>query len=130
MKNIFELWSFIKNRIHHQEKFQHPKVGEIWWCSIGMNIGTEIYGKGNDFTRPVLVINAEGSESFIGIPLSSKIRNTKYSYTIKTNDNKLHTVLFYQIRNFDKRRLVRRVYTLSDSEMNHVRQIFYKIFVI
>jgi mRNA interferase MazF len=129
MKN-FNDWNTKKIKIDSFVNINHPRAGEIWWCSIGMNIGTEIYGKGNDFTRPVLVINAEGSESFIGIPLSSKIRNTKYSYTIKTNDNKLHTVLFYQIRNFDKRRLVRRIYTLSDSEMSHVRQIFYKIFVI
>jgi mRNA interferase MazF len=38
---------------HHPPYF---KNGEIWWCSIGENIGSEMYGKGEFYRRPVLVI--------------------------------------------------------------------------
>ena len=29
---------------------------EIWWCSIGLNVGDEQDGKNDYFERPVLVI--------------------------------------------------------------------------
>ena len=48
-----------KIKIDSKIKYGHPKEREIWWCSVGLNVGTEIYGKGEDFARPVLIINAE-----------------------------------------------------------------------
>lgn len=84
--------------------------------------------KGDDYTRPVLVINAEGSESFIGIPLTSKVKNRKYSCIIKTDDGILHTALVYQIRSFDKRRLTERKYILSDEEYSKIQEYFSKLY--
>lgn len=126
----FNTWNKRKIKIDSLDKFQHPKAGEIWWCSIGVNVGTEIYGKGHDYTRPVLVINSEGSENFIGIPISSKIKNKKYSCIIKTDDQKLHTVLVYQIRSFDKRRLVNIKYILSKEEYFKIKKYFDKLYKI
>jgi mRNA interferase MazF len=93
-----------------------------------VNVGSEVFGKGHDYTRPVLVINAEGSESFIGIPLTSNIKNKKYSCIIKTDDNVLHTVLVYQIRSFDKRRLTERKYILSNEEYSKIEEYFKKLY--
>jgi hypothetical protein len=31
------------------------KEREVWWCSIGLNVGDEEFWKGAYFTRPVLV---------------------------------------------------------------------------
>ncbi len=124
----FHDWNKKKIKIDQNQTFKHPKEKEIWWCSIGMNIGGEVYGKGHDYTRPVLVINAEGSESFIGIPLTSNIKNKKYSCIIKTDDDILHTVLVYQIRSFDKRRLTERKYILSNEEYLRVEKYFKKLY--
>lgn len=124
----FHDWNKKKIKIDENRTFNHPKEKEIWWCSVGMNVGSEVYGKGHDYTRPVLVINAEGSESFIGIPLTSNIKNKKYSCVIKTDDNTLHTVLVYQIRSFDKRRLTERKYTLSSEEYSKIEKYFKKLY--
>jgi mRNA interferase MazF len=91
----FNDWNKKKIKIDANQDFNHPKEKEIWWCSIGMNVGSEVFGKGHDYTRPVLVINAEGSESFIGIPLTSNIKNKKYSCIIKTDDGVLHLSLIH-----------------------------------
>ncbi len=96
--------------------------------SIGINIGSEVYGKGADYTRPVLVINAEGSESFIGIPLTSNIKSRKYACIIKTDDGVLHTALIYQIRSFDKRRLTERKYILATEEYSKIKKYFNKLY--
>lgn len=123
-------WNKQKIRIDKFEDFQHPKVGEIWWCRVGVNIGTEVYGKGEEFTRPVLVINNEGSESCICIPISSKVKNAKYSCVVKTDDDKLHTVMVYQIRSMDKRRFKERKYVLSDEEFLKVKKYFDKLWEV
>lgn len=126
----FNSWTKKKIIIDQNTDYNHPKEKEIWWCSVGINIGTEVYGKGNDYTRPVLIINAAGSESFIGIPLSSKIKNKKYSCIIKTDDKKLHTALVYQIRSFDKRRLTKKIYDLSADEYLKIKQYFDKLYKV
>jgi mRNA interferase MazF len=115
----FYAWNEKKIKIDRYRNYRHPKVREIWWCSIGINIGTEIFGKGEYYTRPILIINSEIEESFIGIPLTSKIKNGKYSCIIKTTD-KLGTALVYQIRNFDKRRLVKKIGKVSEDDFKKI----------
>ena len=126
----FNDWNTKKIKIDGFTDFQHPKEKEIWWCRVGVNIGTEVYGKGTEYTRPVLVINSEGAENCICIPLSSKVKNAKYSCIVKTGDDKLHTVMMYQIRSIDKRRLKEKVYTLSDEEYAKVGTYFQKLWKI
>jgi mRNA interferase MazF len=127
MGNFYE-WNSKKIAINNNQIFNHPKEREIWWCSVGLNIGSEVYGKGSAYARPVLVINAEGSESFIGIPVTSKIKNKKYSCIIKTDDNTLHTALVYQIRSFDKRRLTKRKYILATPEYSKIQSYIKKLY--
>lgn len=119
MKDYYH-WNEKKIKIDSCKSYGHPKVRDIWWCSVGLNIGTEIYGKGEDFARPVLVIHAEAGDSFIGIPLTSKIRNGKYCRVVHVNEGKLSTALIYQMRNFDKRRLKRKIGRISEEEYKGV----------
>ena len=130
MEKNFDYWNSLKKKLHNKVKYQHPKEKEIWWCSVGLNIGSEVFGKGVFLSRPVLVINAESSESFIGIPLTSKLKNKRYACVIKTEDQKLHTALVYQIKNFDKRRLIKKAYQLNDSEYEKLKAIFYTLYKI
>ena len=48
-------WLELKIKIWPEKKEIIFKRGEIWWCSLGFNVGEEIFGKGNKFTRPVLI---------------------------------------------------------------------------
>lgn len=82
-----------------------------------MNVGTEIYGKEEDFARPVLVINAEVGDIFVGIPLTSKIKSGKYCYVVRVKGDKLSTALIYQIRSFDKRRLRKKLVEFQKKNM-------------
>jgi len=131
MVKKFLEWIKLKEKLH-SNKHKPPlfKEGEIWWCRLGVNIGSEVYGKGKEYTRPVLIINSEGSENCICIPLSSKVKNTKYSCIIKTDDDKLHTALLFQVRSIDKRRLKEKVYDLNKGEYKKVKIVFDKLFKI
>ncbi len=126
----FDSWNKEKKRIDQFKKYPHPKIGEIWYVRVGMNVGSEIYGKGTEYVRPVLVLNADDSESFIGAPITSKLKRRRYSEIIKTQDEKLHSVLMYQIKLFDKRRLIRRRYILDMDQYLNLKSIFYSLYKI
>ena len=106
--NLFNPWNIKKQLINKKNHFVKIKEGEIWWCSLGYNIGSEVYGKGKGFLRPVLVINAESDDMFIGIPLSSKLYFSKYNKLLTTDDLVKHKLMFYQVRSFDKKRLLKK----------------------
>jgi mRNA interferase MazF len=52
----FDDWIEDKKHINQKTKLVTFKKGDIWWASIGVNIGSEIDGKNSEFERPVLII--------------------------------------------------------------------------
>lgn len=126
----FDTWNAQKQILDISQTYLHPRAGEIWWVCIGMNVGLEIYGKGDMYLRPVLIINAEDNNTFVGIPLTSKIKNSRYGCVIRTSDDRLHTALTHQVRVFDRKRLWRLKYILSIDEYGKVHNIFSSIYII
>ena len=53
--NEIKNWLELKIRLWTKKDEVVFKQGEIWWCSLGFNLGEEIFGKGEKFTRPVLI---------------------------------------------------------------------------
>jgi mRNA interferase MazF len=74
MENEYDSWNTVKKNIANNHKQVFCKTRDIWWCSVGMNIGTEIYGKNEMFERPILVLKVYNKETVLGLPLSTKIK--------------------------------------------------------
>lgn len=69
---FFDNWNEIKKQLHQKEKeVKFFKERQIWWCSIGQNLGSESYGKGLTFTRPILVYKKLSERIFLGTPLTT-----------------------------------------------------------
>ncbi len=49
-------WIHLKHKINNKNSGRSFIEGEVFWCSIGQNVGGEVYGKGITFNRPVLVL--------------------------------------------------------------------------
>ncbi|EKU10086.1 type II toxin-antitoxin system PemK/MazF family toxin [Campylobacter showae] len=108
----FDEWNEVKKTTNSQSpKKIKIKVGSIYWVRVGQNVGSETYGKGDEFIRPVLVVNkiyiSEFINAFIGIPLSSKTKDKSgYLYhKFTTTKGKANVALLAQIRIFDARRV-------------------------
>ena len=52
----FDGWIKVKENVHYYGRMPNIKEGEIWWCAVGENVGVEINGKSDAFSRPVLVM--------------------------------------------------------------------------
>ena len=76
-KKDFKKWHEKKAAIHTegQRVFFHER--EVWWCSLGANIGFEQDGKGEKFARPVLVFKKFNKEVFRAIPLTLQTKKKK-----------------------------------------------------
>ncbi|EHG1231327.1 type II toxin-antitoxin system PemK/MazF family toxin, partial [Campylobacter jejuni] len=46
----FDKWNNEKKKLQIKEN-KIISIGKIYWVSIGQNIGSEVYGKHNDFKR-------------------------------------------------------------------------------
>jgi mRNA interferase MazF len=114
----FDAWNEVKKQISDYKNNPEPREGEVWFCSIGVNVGHELDGKNADFDRPVLVLTKFSADYFFGIPLSTT--NTFGSYFYKLSGRS--TLVLIQMKLFDTCRLRRCFFKISKSELVIVRQ--------
>jgi mRNA interferase MazF len=78
MEKDFDTWNSKKKEVHKQEAppFYHQR--EIWWCSLGLNVGFEMDGTGERFDRPVLVLKGFNKNTFLGVALTGRKKEGKY----------------------------------------------------
>lgn len=124
MAKDFATWHGVKQHIDTETKVPFFTEREIWWCSIGLNVGYEIYGKGRDFARPILVIKKYSRFSFLGIPMTSKLNKaSSFTYPIECKGNE-SLLLFTQARTYDARRLCSRMDKLKQDAFMEIKQTY------
>lgn len=120
-KKDFEKWAELKSVINNKEKHeQYFRPGEIWWCSLGLNIGFEEDGKNELYERPVLVIKKFSKETLLIVPLTNTIKSNQY-YIPVTVHNVTRSAIISQIRLISPKRLQRRIAELNKRELAVVR---------
>ena len=113
-------WVGLKEKLHHQDH-RPPlfKEGEIWWCHMGENVGIEMNGKGERFTRPILIFKKYDKYSFLGLPLTTKIKTGTW-YSLVRFGERDQVVVLAQGRVFDYRRLKEKIGELEEGEFEKV----------
>lgn len=119
----FREWFKLKVSLWGKKNHLVFKQGDVWWCSIGMNLGEEIFGKGRKFIRPVLVFRKFTSNSFLGLPLTTHEKQGSW-YVEITLHGKKNWVILNQARILDKKRLTNRLITLDDADFKKVKERF------
>lgn len=108
----FDTWNESKKKVNSQRNILFSEK-EIWWCQLGLNIGSEHDGKGTRFERPVVVIKKIHDHVGWVLPISSSIQNNKYRFNLESTQ-----VVLSQIRTVDSRRFVRKIKTLDNTAFN------------
>ncbi len=98
-------------------------TGEIWWCAVGINLGSEIDGKHLYYERPVLVAKRCSNNLFFGIPLTSKLKHGSFFTSINYN-GKVGTAVLAQARMMSSKRLLRSMCIVEDTELRRVLGAF------
>ncbi|MDO8512513.1 MAG: hypothetical protein Q7S57_04525 [bacterium] len=56
MDKDFNQWNEKKKKLHNRSDAPFFHKREMWWCSLGANIGSEQDGSGEEYYRPVLIV--------------------------------------------------------------------------
>jgi mRNA interferase MazF len=106
---------------------------EVWWCAVGVNVGFEQDGKGEEFTRPVLVVKKFNEQLFFGAPLTSQDKKGFYYHKLgKLDGERLSVVMLSQARVFSANRLRDKIYKVTPAAFGEVNaglnKVLLKIF--
>ena len=110
----FDRWNKHKKRIHDTTPRPNYHAREIWWCSLGVNVGNELDGTGKEYDRPVLVIRPFNAETFFGIALIGHERSGPYYFPLGKIDDREAVANLSQVRLFDTKRLIRKTGMLDE----------------
>ena len=119
----FESWNKEKQKIEKKERKLYIKEREIWWCSLGVNIGSELDGKNDSYERPVLVIKILSKGTFLTLPLTTKGKVDRDHVQIKT-DKVISFVSLSQVRVVSIKRFSRKVDTLPKELFTAIQKTF------
>ena len=125
-KKHFIEWIELKENLHNIGRLPAIKEGEIWWAAVGENVGMEINGKNEVFSRPVLVIKKLSRYGFMAIPLTSQ-QHTGDWYIPFTFQGKISIAALAQARTMSVSRLFKRMGTIPNSDLELVRAGFSKL---
>ena len=108
MGKNFDNWNEYKKGLDEKPELRFVLEREIWWCSLGLNVGREMDGKHENFERPVLIVKKFNRDLVVVVPFSSKIKSGPfyYPYSIGQRDC---AALLSQLRVISTRRLLRKI---------------------
>lgn len=124
----FREWIALKEKLDgHKLKMPHVNEGEIWWASVGENIGYEINGKSRLFTRPVLIFKKLSREFYLIIPLTTQNHKGTW-YVNYRHQGKEVTACLQQVRAIDYRRLSTKLGTLEKDVLTLIKEAFKRLY--
>jgi mRNA interferase MazF len=133
MQKDFDIWNLEKKSLErYGRSFLPLHEREIWWCSLGLNLGDEQDGKNELFERPVLIFKKFNNRIAWVIPLTTKKKDGPYYAPLHTIGLlKISYLILSQIRLVSVKRFRRRVGRISSVQFKEVQQrlvelIFYK----
>lgn len=99
---------------------------EIWWCSLGENLGFEQDGKNEHFERPVLILKKFSHDVFLGIPMTSTKKNHPFYFPYKFHGGEGSFVLS-QARILSVKRLQRKIIVVGRGLFSDIKDKFIHI---
>lgn len=121
MKKDFKDWHKKKEQINDMVEPPFFHEGEIWFCHLGTNVGTEQDGSGEDFLRPILILRKFNKDALLAIPLTRKAKYTEHYFSFETQDGK-STAILSQIRLIDARRLSYIVANINKEDFSGLKE--------
>ncbi len=124
----FDEWIKLKEKLHRIGRIRTIHDGEIWWTAVGENIGVEINGKNEGFTRPVLIFKKLSRLNFLAIPLTSQCHDGSW-YVPFVFKNRKEWAVLSQIRIMSVHRLNKKMGELSALDYDLIREGFRRLYL-
>jgi mRNA interferase MazF len=110
----FDNWNIYKKQLETRNLL-YCNTREIWWCSLGINVGAETCGKNDLFERPVLVLRVYNKRSILIAPLTSKPRNDQFHVKV-SYENREGWVILSHARTISPKRFQRKFARIDEKQ--------------
>lgn len=126
-KKDFDTWNSLKKNIQSSHSEIICNEREVWWCSLGLNIGHEQDGKNEMFERPMLIIRKFSKFTCLCLPLTTSLKSNSFHQAIPSfgpND----FVVTSQIRLMSTKRFLRKFERIVDrKDFRKIKEALHKI---
>ena len=122
MDKDFKSWHDEKKKIHADGENKLYKKRDIWWCSLGVNVGYEQDGTGDHTGRPVIVLKGFSKHVCLVVPLTTSAKPNKYHISTRVVGDRQESAIISQIRLIDTKRFVNKVGVLDWKTFNKIRK--------
>ncbi|MDR1068051.1 MAG: type II toxin-antitoxin system PemK/MazF family toxin [Clostridiales Family XIII bacterium] len=122
-KKYFHQWGEIKTSINNdKERVAFFSERDIWIANLGENIGYEEDGKGDTYSRPILIIRTYGKNMCFVVPLSTTGKRGYFYHEFDGHTGKMSVVLLSQARVIDGLRLRRKIGYASENDFKAIKK--------
>jgi mRNA interferase MazF len=128
MQKNFTQWNNKKISIHGTKSVPFFHEREIWFCSLGVNIGFEQDGQGADFQRPVVIIKKFNNDICWVVPLSKTKRRGEYYFAFPFNSETTSVALLSQIKLLDAHRFSRKIGSVNEENFRNIIEKLKELF--
>ncbi len=116
----FDKWNSVKKALEEENQKVHIRIGEIRWVSLGVNVGSEIDGKGDSFTRPVLILHVIGRSLALVVPMSTKVKDMAGYQTFHWKGKDV-SICIHQLKIISQKRIFRRQGKIPNNRFNDIK---------
>ncbi len=109
MLKDFDTWNSKKKSINFSAKNPPYLERDIWWCSLGVNIGFEEDGDNENSERPVVIFRGFSKELCWIIPLTTSLKKNKYYLNVGIVEGRQASAILTQMRPIDTKQLINRI---------------------
>ena len=121
-------WIGLKERLHNTDH-KAPFVSErdMWWVSLGENVGSEMNGKSDRFSRPALILKKLAHGFYLIAPTTTQKHDGTWYVRIQL-DKQDEYVCLNQIRTIDYRRLHSKLGQIDTDNFQKVKEGFLRLY--
>ena len=118
----YSKWHTQKTTINHDKDRPHFHEREIWFCSLGANIGFEQDGRGDEYLRPVVIVRKFNNQVCLAIPLTKNEKKGIHYFSFSYQNEFISTAILSQVRLIDAKRLEYKSGNILESDFQQLKQ--------
>lgn len=122
VKKDFQKWHTEKSHLHHDKARPFFHEREVWFASVGANVGFEQDGRGEQFLRPVIILRKFNNEVCWTIPLTKNPKKGKYYFSFQFSEDSKSTAILSQIRLTDAKRLQYKIGDVKEKDFSEIKR--------
>lgn len=122
----FAGWAKVAEEVERRGRWAEVRAGAIYWANIGVEVGSEEVGKGERFTRPVLILEKLNERMVVAIPITSQPKYRR-GYREIVVAGKIEFLILGQARPLDVLRLEEFVDEVAFGELEQIWKHYVKL---